>query len=162
AALAARQPSRIGSMTLIAPIGLGKQISRDFLTDFIAAERRRPLQNVLERLFADPSKITNDMVEGTLRFKRLEGVPEALSAIADAIADNGGQKQSIGATLSGLSCPLTLIWGDQDQIVPVPEQGEIPASATFVKLQAIGHMPQMEAAAAVNDQIKKTIKQAGA
>ncbi|EJB08198.1 putative hydrolase or acyltransferase of alpha/beta superfamily [Rhizobium leguminosarum bv. trifolii WSM597] len=162
AALAARQPSRIGSLTLIAPIGLGKQISRDFLTDFIAAERRRPLQNVLERLFADPSKITNDMVEGTLRFKRLEGVPEALSAIADAIADNGGQKQSIGATLNGLSCPVTLIWGDQDQIVPVPEQAEIPANATFVNLQTTGHMPQMEAAAAVNDQIKKTIKQAGA
>ncbi len=162
AALAARQPSRIGSLTLIAPIGLSKGISQDFLTDFIAAERRRPLQNVLERLFADPSKITSDMVEGTLRFKRLEGVPEALTAIADAIAGNDGQKQSIGATLRALSCPVTLIWGDQDQIVPMPQQDEIPANATFITLEGAGHMPQMEAAPTVNDQIAKTIAKAKA
>lgn len=162
AALAARQPSRIGSLTLIAPIGLSKGINQDFLGDFIAAERRRPLQAVLERLFADPSKITNDMVEGTLRFKRLEGVAEALSVIAAAIAGDGGQKQSIGKTLSGLSCPVTLIWGEQDQIVPLPDQGEIPANAAFVKLGGAGHMPQMEAASTVNDEIAKTIAKAGA
>ncbi|TGQ84737.1 acetoin dehydrogenase dihydrolipoyllysine-residue acetyltransferase subunit, partial [Mesorhizobium sp. M1C.F.Ca.ET.204.01.1.1] len=92
------------------PIGLGKQMSRDFLTDFIAAERRRPLLVVLERLFADPSKITSDMVEGTLRFKRLEGVPEALTAIADTIADNNGQRQSIANQLANLKCPVLLIW----------------------------------------------------
>ncbi|KQU92835.1 acetoin dehydrogenase, partial [Mesorhizobium sp. Root102] len=119
AAIAANQPARVASLTLIAPIGLGKTMSRDFLTDFIAAERRRPLQSVLERLFADPSKITSDMVEGTLRFKRLESVPEALTAIADIIADDNGQRQAIGDKLAKLPCPVLLIWGDQDQVVPV-------------------------------------------
>ncbi|PDS27450.1 alpha/beta fold hydrolase, partial [Rhizobium phaseoli] len=69
--------------------------------------------------------------------------------------------QSIGAALSGLSCPVTLIWGDQDQIVPVPQQGEIPANATFVNIPGAGHMPQMEAAAIVNNEITKTIAHAG-
>jgi pyruvate dehydrogenase E2 component (dihydrolipoamide acetyltransferase) len=160
ARIAADQPSRVASLTLIAPIGLSKQMSRDFLVDFVAAERRRPLLNVLERLFADPSKITNDMVEGTLRFKRLEGVPEALSAIADTIANEDGQLQSIRALLAGLDCPVTLLWGEQDQIVPVPDAADLPAKVTLRSLPAVGHMPQMEASATVNEAILENIQKA--
>jgi pyruvate dehydrogenase E2 component (dihydrolipoamide acetyltransferase) len=160
ARIAADQPSRVASLTLIAPIGLSKQMNRDFLVDFIAAERRRPLLNVLERLFADPSKITNDMVEGTLRFKRLEGVPEALSAIANAIADEDGQLQSIREPLAGLGCPITLIWGEQDQIVPVPDPADLPANIDLRVIPVVGHMPQMEASAIVNEAILENIQSA--
>lgn len=160
-AIAAASPSNVASVTLIAPVGLGKEINREFLVDFIEAERRRPLQKVLERLFADPSKITNDMVEGTLRFKRLEGVTEALTAIAGAIANDEGQVQSIGATLSALECPVMLIWGDQDAIVPLPDAGKVPANAELRVIPGTGHMPQMEAAAAVNDAIRENMGKAG-
>ncbi|MEH0296151.1 MULTISPECIES: acetoin dehydrogenase dihydrolipoyllysine-residue acetyltransferase subunit [Agrobacterium] len=158
ASIAAREPSRIASLTLIAPIGLGKEISRDFLVDFIAAERRRPLQGVLERLFADPSKITNDMVEGTLRFKRLEGVPEALTEIAGVIADENGQVQAINQTLSELSCPVLLVWGQDDQIVPLPRREGLPANVELRVIPSIGHMPQMEASSTVNDAITENIR----
>ena len=161
AAIAANQPARVASLTLIAPIGLGKTMSRDFLTDFIAAERRRPLQSVLERLFADPSRITSDMVEGTLRFKRLEGVPEALTAIADTIADDNGQRQSIGDKLAKLPCPVLLIWGDQDQVVPVPQTADLPANAKLTIIPHAGHMPQMETASTVNQAILENIKAPG-
>ena len=160
ARIAASDPTRVASLTLLAPIGLSKTMSRDFLVDFIAAERRRPLQGVLERLFADPSKITNDMVEGTLRFKRLEGVPEALSAIADAIADEDRQLQSIGETLGALACPVLLIWGEQDQIVPAPNAGDLPANVELRIIPDVGHMPQMEASSTVNDAIIENINRA--
>ncbi|WVT77846.1 acetoin dehydrogenase dihydrolipoyllysine-residue acetyltransferase subunit (plasmid) [Sinorhizobium chiapasense] len=158
AAIAAHEPSRVGSLTLIAPIGLSRQMSREFLVDFVAAERRRPLLGVLERLFADPSKITSDMVEGTLRFKRLEGVPEALSAIADTIADDHGQLQSIGGQLKDLPCPVTILWGERDAIVPVPQSTELPANARLRIIPGVGHMPQMEASSTVNEAILKTIQ----
>ena len=158
ASIAAREPSRIASVTLIAPIGLGKEISRDFLIDFIAAERRRPLQGVLERLFADPSKITNDMVEGTLRFKRLEGVSEALTEIAGVIANEAGQVQAISETLSALSCPVLLIWGQDDQIVPLPRREDLPANVELRVIPSVGHMPQMEASSTVNEAIRKNIQ----
>lgn len=160
ARIAAAQPSRVASLTLIAPVGLSRQMSRDFLVDFVAAERRRPLLNVLERLFADPAKITNDMVEGTLRFKRLEGVPEALTAIADTIAGEDGQLLSIREPLAGLNCPVMLIWGEQDQIVPVPDAGTLPANLTLRILPDTGHMPQMEASATVNQAILENIRKA--
>jgi pyruvate dehydrogenase E2 component (dihydrolipoamide acetyltransferase) len=160
ARIAASDPTRVASLTLLAPIGLSKTMSRDFLVDFVGAERRRPLQAVLERLFADPSKITNDMVEGTLRFKRLEGVPEALSAIADAIADEDRQLQSIGETLGTLTCPVLLIWGEQDQIVPAPNAGDLPANVELRIIPGVGHMPQMEASSTVNDAIIENINRA--
>jgi len=160
ARIAANDPSRVASLTLLAPIGLSKTMSRDFLVDFIAAERRRPLQAVLERLFADPSKITNDMVEGTLRFKRLEGVPEALSTIADAIADEDRQLQSITDILGRLTCPILLIWGALDQIVPPPNAADLPTNVELRTIPAAGHMPQMEASSTVNDAIIENINRA--
>ncbi len=160
ASLAARQPARIASLTLIAPIGLGRHINREFLVDFVAAERRRPLLSVLERLFADPTKITSDMVEGTLRFKRLEGVQEALARIADSIANDAGQVQAIGGELAKLKCPVTLIWGDQDAIIPVPEPAEVPPNADLRLIRGVGHMPQMEASAAVNEALLANIQRA--
>ncbi|EMN5127583.1 acetoin dehydrogenase dihydrolipoyllysine-residue acetyltransferase subunit [Burkholderia contaminans] len=160
AAFAADQPSRVASVTLIAPIGLGKEINRSFVTEFVAAERRRPLQAALEKLFADPSKITSEMVEGTLQFKRLEGVQEALSAIADTITDENGQVQTIGATLAGLTCPVMLLWGERDGIIPVPLADGLPPTVQLRVIPDVGHMPQMEAASVVNDALLENIRRA--
>lgn len=158
AAISANLPARVASLTLIAPIGLSKQIDRSFLVDFIAAERRRQLQSVLERLLADPSKMSSEMVESTLRFKRLEGVPEALTRIADTIADESGQLQSIGGILGKLTCPVTVIWGDQDTIVPAPKTHEVPAAVELRLIRGAGHMPQMESSSAVNAAILDNVQ----
>ena len=158
AVVARRLGARAASVSLIAPIGLGPEMSGDFLTDFIAADRRRPLQKVLERLVADPSKITSDMVEGTLNFKRLEEVPEALTQVAAAIADGNRQLRDITGDVAALSCPVQLIWGEADQIVPVP--ASVPRNAVLKVLRGAGHMPQMEASAAVNRDLLELIRAA--
>lgn len=159
AAVASRLKARVGSVSVIASIGLGSRMSGDFLTDFIAADRRRPLQKVLERLVADPSKITSEMVEGTLGFKRLEEVPEALTRIAEAIADGDQQKRDITAEVAALSCPVQLIWGAEDGIVPVPT--DVPTNVTLIVVPDAGHMPQMEAAASVNRELLRQIRSVG-
>jgi pyruvate dehydrogenase E2 component (dihydrolipoamide acetyltransferase) len=160
AAIAEKDPSKIASLTLIAPVGLSKEINREFLTDFVAAERRRPLLNALERLFADPSKITSEMVEGTLQFKRLEGVQEALSRIAETIANEDGQARSIAAQIEKLKIPVMVIWGDKDAIIPVPDRSQLPSSVEFRVIPEVGHMPQMEAASAVNEAVLENIQRA--
>ena len=160
AAVAARRlGGRAASLSLIATIGLGAEMSGDFLTDFIAADRRRPLQKVLERLVSDPSKITTDMVEGTLNFKRLEEVPEALADVASAIADGNRQLRDIADDLAALRCPVQLIWGEADQIVPVP--AAVPGNVELKVLPGAGHMPQMEASIAVNRHLLGLIQTGG-
>ncbi|TCV66242.1 acetoin dehydrogenase dihydrolipoyllysine-residue acetyltransferase subunit [Pseudomonas fluorescens] len=160
AALVARKGQTVASISLLAPVGLSATINKSFLDDFVAAERRRPLKEVLERLFADPSKISNDMVEATLQFKRLEGVPQALEAIKDLIANEQGQVQSIGVTLREFNGPVQLIWGDRDQVVPVPAPSEVPQNATLTTLPDVGHMPQMESTTEVNRLVLENIAKA--
>jgi pyruvate dehydrogenase E2 component (dihydrolipoamide acetyltransferase) len=160
AAFAADKPASVASLTLIAPIGLGKEINKEFLTDFVAAERRRPLQAALEKLFADPSVITSEMIEGTLQFKRLEGVQEALSSIASTIANENGQVQTVGTTLAELKCPVMLVWGERDGIIPVPKASDLPSNAQLRVIPEVGHMPQMEASSVVNEAMLENINRA--
>ncbi|MFQ6555837.1 acetoin dehydrogenase dihydrolipoyllysine-residue acetyltransferase subunit [Pseudomonas sp. Lb2C1-1] len=160
AALTERKGEAVASLSLLAPIGLSTSINKLFLDDFVTAERRRPLKEVLERLFADPSKISNDMVEATLQFKRLEGVPAALGAIKDVIANEQGQVQSITATLSKFRGPVLLIWGERDEIVPMPTESEVPQNVILNILPSVGHMPQMESTAEVNRLLIENIAKA--
>lgn len=160
AALAERKGGAVASISLLAPIGLSVGMNKSFLDDFVAAERRRPLKDVLERLFADPSKISNDMVEATLQFKRLEGVPKALGAIKDLIVNERGQVQSITEILRMFKGPVQLIWGESDQVVPVPMQSEVPQNVTLNTLPGVGHMPQMESTTEVNRLVLENIAKA--
>ena len=100
------------------------------------------------------------MVEATLQFKRLEGVPQALEAIRDLIANEQGQVQSIGTTLRDFDGPVQLIWGESDQIVPVPVPSEVPHNATLTTLPDVGHMPQMESTTEVNRLVLENIAKA--
>jgi pyruvate dehydrogenase E2 component (dihydrolipoamide acetyltransferase) len=149
-ALAAAGPERVASLTLIAPAGLGPEIDGEYVDGFVVAEGRRELKPLLERLFADPEVVTRDFVEEVLRYKRLDGVDEALRAIASACFPDGRQAVDLAATLTGLDQPVLGIWGSEDRIVPPSHAGALPPGAETHVLDAAGHMPQMEAAGEVN------------
>lgn len=148
---------RLASATLISPVGLGKEMNRQFLLDFMSAERRKPLLSALEQLFQDPSRITSDMVEAILRYKRLEGIPEGLRAIAGLIADENGQRQDIRSKLAALDCPVAVIWGAQDRIVPVQAKAALPSNVALQVVDNVGHMAHMEAPGLVNEAILKLV-----
>lgn len=99
------------SLSLISPAGLGPEINMDYIGGFIAARRAREMQAVLAMLFADPALIGRDMVEGVLRYKRLDGVAAALQAIAAANFANGRQNTSLRATLAAIRVPTLVAWG---------------------------------------------------
>ena len=94
-------PSHIASLSLIAPAGLGAEIDDEFISAFIAANRRKLLEPVLAKLFADKSLVSYDMIEDLLRFKRLDGATEALTAIRMANFA-GGQREVLRGRLGEL------------------------------------------------------------
>ncbi len=144
---ATRLHDNIASLALIAPVGLGQQVNRNFVTGFIEARKRRELQKVLELLFANPALVTPDMADDVLRFKRLDGAEDALRKIAEANFSEDGLADLLSLSRD-LHSPATVIWGLADKVVPAPLDDRI--RATYERLPGVGHMPHMEAAAVVN------------
>jgi len=141
-------PDRVSSLILIASAGLGEEINDEYIEGFIAANRRREMKKTLGLLFADPDLVTRQLVNDVLKFKRVDGVDEALRTVADKVFPNG--RQAHVTDPSELSVPILAIWGSEDQIIPVSHTENLPSEAKVEVLDGSGHMPQMEAAGKVN------------
>lgn len=156
--LARTQPARVASLTLIAPAGLGPQINMDFINGFIEADRVRGVQDVLKYLVHDKSLIGRRMADDVLRYKRLDGAEAALRKVAQACFPDGKQGDDLRPVLAEADMPVTLIWGQADEILPVAQAEGLPGTVTRHILPAIGHMPQLESAPAVNEVVEAFIR----
>ncbi len=147
--LASRLGTRVLSVVLLAPAGLGSAVNPQFVQSFLAANSRRPMKETLQMLVADPGAVTSDMVERALATKRMDGASDALAAIAagclgpDATDDAGGDRAAV-------TVPVLILWGAQDRIILPPASG-----ATLIA--DAGHIPHMEAAATVTQWIARHI-----
>ena len=148
--LAATNPSRVATLTLIAPGGLGAEINMDYINGFIEQKRAKKLRAVLELLVADPGAITAEMVEEVIKYKRLDGVGEALTALRDGLMPGGQQGASIKSELASLSMPVQVVWGKKDQVLPPAHAEGLPDNVKLTLYDDAGHMPHMEKAAEVN------------
>jgi pyruvate dehydrogenase E2 component (dihydrolipoamide acetyltransferase) len=145
---AIKHPERVQSLALIASAGLGEEINGDYIEGFIAANRRKEMRNALKLLFADEELVNRQLVNDVMKFKRLDGVDEALRKIADKLFPGG--KQADVPDISGVEVPMLVVWGAEDKIVPVAHAQNVPEGARVEVLDATGHMPQMEAAGQTN------------
>lgn len=148
--LALTRPGLIASLALIAPAGLGAEIDGEYIDGFVAAESRRDLKPLLERLFADPEIVTRRLVDDVLRMKRIDGVTEALTAIGAATFPAGRQAHVLTADLAAAAVPVLVVWGTADQIVPPAHAGAAPVRARVEVLEGAGHSPHTERASDVN------------
>jgi pyruvate dehydrogenase E2 component (dihydrolipoamide acetyltransferase) len=148
--LALRHPVRVRSLTLIASAGLGEEINRQYVEQFISASNRRELKPALELLFADPSQVNRQLVDDVLRYKRIDGVPEALQAIATQLFGDGHQSEVVAPRLAALEVPMLVIWGTRDRIIPAEHAQHAPERAEVRLLDGSGHSPHMEQAGEVN------------
>ena len=158
-----RRPMLIGAgLALVASAGLGDEINREYIEGFIAAERRRELKPVLELLFADPGLVTRQLVDDVLKYKRIDGVDEALRAIASGAFGEGGQRVVIADHLAELDVPVLVVWGREDRIIPAAHAERAPEGAQVHVLDGRGHSPHMEAAGDFNRIMERFLATAGA
>jgi pyruvate dehydrogenase E2 component (dihydrolipoamide acetyltransferase) len=161
-AVAAGDPGRIASLTLIAPAGFGADINVGYLRGFADAATRRELKPVLSQLFADESLVTRQLVDDLLAYKRLDGVDAALHALLDALLDGDAQRAGSAAPLAAIgdAVPVTVVWGGADRVIPAA-QAEAVAGAVRHVIDGAGHMPHMERPSEVQAAIEETIARAG-
>jgi pyruvate dehydrogenase E2 component (dihydrolipoamide acetyltransferase) len=150
AAIAQSSPARVASLALIAPAGFGEQINGTFIDGYTAAGSRREVKAVLQILFADPGFVNRQLVEDVLKYKRLEGVPEGLASIRDALFPSGRQSTLYASELESVDVPLLVIWGSEDQVISVDQANAAPSRARVEIIDAVGHSPHLEASDSVN------------
>jgi pyruvate dehydrogenase E2 component (dihydrolipoamide acetyltransferase) len=161
-AVAARDPGRIASLTLIAPTGFGAEINAGYLRGFADAQTRRELKPVAGQLFADESLVTRQLVDDLLAYKRLDGVDESLRTLLGTLLDGDAQRGDSAAALAALgdAIPVTVVWGRADRIIPAAQAVSVTGAVRHV-IDGAGHMPQMERPAEVQAAIEETIARAG-
>jgi pyruvate dehydrogenase E2 component (dihydrolipoamide acetyltransferase) len=135
ARLACDAPERVQSLTLIAAAG--------------GAESRRELKPVLFNLFADSELVNRSMVDDLLKYKRIDGVQEALSSLAAELFPGGTQSAQLAADIDASGLNTLVIWGSGDAVIPAAHAQALGNAAIEI-IDGAGHMVQMEKASAVN------------
>lgn len=148
--LAAEKPALVASLTLISSAGLGPDINMDYINGFLSATGRKDLRPQLEKLFAEPSLVSRDMINDVLKYKRLDGVDGVLRKMAEGAFGGGKQKADLRAKLAAINVPIQVIFGAKDQIIPAEHAKGLPANVKVHVIPDTGHMPHMEAAGEVN------------
>jgi len=161
-AVAAQDPGRVASLTLIAPSGFGSEINAGYLRGFADARTRRDLKPVIGQLFADESHLTRQLVDDLLAYKRLDGADEALHVLLGTLLDGDAQRGDSAAPLAaiGSAVPVTVIWGAADRVIPAAQAESVTGAVRYL-IDGAGHMPHMERPAEVQAAIEETIARAG-
>ena len=124
------EPSRAGGLgrPLIAPAGLGPEISMAYIDGFMQAKPTRAIEAGARDAGLRPgADLPRDMIEDVLKFKRLDGVEAALNTIAGATFAGGRQALELKPRLGEIKVPVQVIWGRQDRIVPAAHAEGLPA-----------------------------------
>lgn len=154
AQLAVDAPQRVLSVALVSPVGFGDAVNSDYTDGFVKAQSRRELKPVVELLFADPGLVSRQMLDDLLRYKRLDGVPEALGALGQGLFGGGRQSEQPGQRLADSGKRVLVVWGGQDRIIPAEHAEAAPPGATVKVFPDAGHMSQMEKANDFNALLK--------
>ena len=148
--VAQRAPEHVASLALIASAGLGEEIDGGYIDGFVLAENRNTMKPLVAKLFADPALATRQLVDDLVKYKRLEGVRDALKHIAASAFEDGRQRHHHRDRLAALAPRTLVIWGGQDRIIPAAHARGLPETVRVSVIDGSGHMVQMESAAAVN------------
>jgi len=157
-ALADIRARRIASLTLIAPAGLGPEIDAAALNGIVRASRVESLAPWLRRLTATPQGISDDYARAAMR-ARADGALRACQAdMAQALFPDGVQAFDLRPALQRAECPLQIIWGRADHIIPPAHAIKADGEFALHLLSASGHIPQIECPERVARIIQRMIR----
>ena len=146
-AAAARGALDVRSLLLLAPAGLGPEINGAFIQGYLAASSEASLGPWLRELVAEAGSITPAFVRATLKSR--EAVLPAQRRLAAALFPDGTQAFTVRADLARLACPVRVVFGTADRIVPARHAEVLPGMVALHRLPGVGHLPQVEARDAV-------------
>ncbi|MFN7055148.1 alpha/beta fold hydrolase [Hyphomonas sp.] len=134
------EPDSRPAVFRILEIGLARRVIRDLdLTNMI--------RSGLERSFADPSFVTQDMVDRYASFSR---APCHRDALLQLTGGRSNRQVASDELLSSIQVPTLVMHGDQDNVIPHSAGAKFAAAipgAEYILYEGVGHLPQEEIAA---------------
>ena len=137
ARLATQTGSRVQSLTLFAPAGLGPTISAEFLDGMAHANTADDLKATLPLLDGGP---VSDVAIAQQLSNHLRGLPARIR-LAETIAKNGIQQIDVTADIAAAPCPVTVIFGTADRILNWRDVAHLPAETRIHLIPNAGHLP---------------------
>lgn len=147
--LATAVPSRIASLSLIAPAGLGLEIDAAFIRGMAQAKAPGEVSHLLRRLSAE----ANELSEAALAALTADLARGRLVRLADTIVGPSGQRLDALPMIQRLvqMLPIRVLVGLEDRIIPWDHVRSLPPQVAVHLLARSGHMPQWDQARDVLD-----------
>ena len=160
---ALEHPEGTGRLALVAPGGLGRQISWFLrlmsvpaIGEFLYHPWTYHLMGINKRVFHEPSSVPDGVLTETARVHALPGsIRATLRFLRSSINLKGVRPEwQVLDRLPQLAAPLMCLWGEQDNIIPVSHssliKNAIPQSLVLT-LPQCGHWPHIEKADEFNN-----------
>ena len=147
--VALKAPERVRSLTLLAPGGFGSDIAADTLRSFGAAREEIAISAALSRMVAPGTQPPAEDVAALVAERANDALVAELTAIAEMITRDGKQGEIPRAVLAGIACPVHVLWGTADPVLPVAQSRDLPQQFQLRLAEGAGHLLVHEATGAV-------------
>lgn len=151
-------PDRVRSLTLLAPGGFGPEIAADTLRRFAAARTPDALRAALRDMGGPGYAPAAGEIEALAQERSDERLHTELAAIAAAITRDGRQGVIPRSDLARIACPVRVLWGTADPVLPVSQSRDLPPQFELRLIEGAGHMLVDEARDAVIDALLDSLK----
>ena len=168
-ALATHQPELVDQLILLGPTIPGVQPAGHALhavfwlvhhgrwgRRLLQPQLKPAVRFALRESFADPSRVTDEMVEYYVRLARHPGFKHAYISTAEHWPAWAAHQPRFGQ----LTMPVLLIWGSDDRVHPIRQSGLLRTLIPQAHMTAIprcGHLPQCEQPETVNRLVREAV-----
>jgi pimeloyl-ACP methyl ester carboxylesterase len=161
ALMAATEPARVASLTLLAPGGFGREINAALLRRFAAAVDKDEIRACLAAMSGPHQVPTEHTVEVLFEMRARPGQTPRLVEIAAAMTRDDRQGVIPREWLGALNMPVMVAWGTEDSVLPVTQADDLPAHFHLHHVLEAGHMLVEEAPDLVAEIIRRNMNRRG-
>lgn len=162
-------PSKLEKLVLASSAGLGRELTiilrlptLPLVGEILTRPSRKGVAQFLRACAYDPGMVTDELVEMSYQITSLPGGQRTYLATLRALANIRGERPAVFLpivnSLSAITAPTLIVWGQQDSILPVAhariaERG-LPNARLHI-LDPCGHLPPLERPAKFNALVLK-------
>jgi pyruvate dehydrogenase E2 component (dihydrolipoamide acetyltransferase) len=139
ARLAARSGTGVGSVTLIAPAGMGSAIDADFIDAMARVHTGGGLAHLLRRIALRPPVLSSAQLDALAA-----SIRGRLKEIAHSIVRDGCQQVDIVSDIAACAHPIRIVWGLEDRIIPWTQATGAGSGVPVHFIADAGHMPHWD------------------